>query len=120
MHHYHHHDRLDKASLRAIFRGVKELLILTIIKEKPIHGSELHRILKERYGLDIPRAIIYMLLRKMEDEGLIVSQWDIGESGPAKRIYRITEEGLDHLNDSIELLKKLKNAIEEILSKLER
>mgnify|MGYP000371376384 CR=1 FL=1 len=117
---YHHSKRFDKTSLRAVLRGVKELLILSIIKERPVHGSEIQKILKERYGLDIPKPIVYMLLRRMEEEGYIISQWEIGGSGPAKRVYRITDEGLDHLNYSIELLEKLKKIIEDVLKEIRK
>ncbi len=117
-HHRHHREHEHTFRIGLLFKSVKELVILSIIKEKPIHGSEIHRILKERYDLAIPKPIIYTLLRRMEDRGLIISEWKISDRGPVKRIYRITEEGLDYLNDSIERLKKLRDMINDLLSKI--
>jgi len=115
----HHHHEIDHVTYRFFpVRAIKELLLLSIIREKPIHGSEIYRVLRDRYGLDVPKPIIYMLLRRMEERGLIISEWEMSERGPVKRIYRITEEGLDYLNDSVERLRKLRNIINDILSKL--
>jgi len=118
-HHHHHHHEIDHVTHRFFpVRAIKELLLLSIIREKPIHGSEIYRVLRDRYGLDVPKPIIYMLLRRMEERGLIISEWEMSERGPVKRIYRITEEGLDYLNDSVERLRKLRDIINDILSKL--
>lgn len=115
-HHYHNHAHMDRIHLRE----VKDLLILSIIKENPIHGSEIHRLLKERYNLNIPKPIIYMILRKLEERGMIISEWDLSDRGPVRRIYRMTEEGLDYLNESVNKLKKLRHIIDDLLSKLEK
>jgi DNA-binding PadR family transcriptional regulator len=47
----------------------------------------------------------------MESDGLIVSNWDIQESGPARRIYRITEEGLEYLKFSRKKLRRSRQLI---------
>jgi len=113
--HNHHHSHKDRIHLRE----VKDLLILSIIRENPIHGSEIHRILKEKYNLNIPKPIIYMILRKLEERGMIISEWELSDRGPVRRIYRMTEEGLDYLNESVNRLKELKRIIDDLLSKLE-
>ncbi|RLG63282.1 PadR family transcriptional regulator [archaeon] len=92
-------------------RGLLNLAILCVIKQKPTYGGEIHQKLKEDFGITAPRPLIYTLLRRMEKNGLVASTWDIRESGPARRIYTITEEGLEFLNSSVE---GLKNAVEVI------
>jgi PadR family transcriptional regulator PadR len=52
----------------------------------------------------------------MEGEGLILSNWDIQESGPARRIYRITEEGLEYLKSAMERLKRSSQMIKILLN----
>jgi len=37
---------------------------------------------------------VYRALRALEEEGLVVSEWQAGLPGPAKRTYTLTEEGL--------------------------
>ncbi len=112
-HHYHHYHRISP------FKGIVHLAILNIIREKPVYGSEIYRILRDNYGLDIPAPLVYTLLRRMERRGLIISEWKTEETGPVKRIYRLTDEGLEYLRDSINRLRKIKEIIDNLLSKTE-
>ena len=42
---------------------------------------------------EVPPGMIYRHLRQMEEEKLVVSQWEAEGSGPAKRVYVLTPEG---------------------------
>jgi poly-beta-hydroxybutyrate-responsive repressor len=42
-------------------------------------------------------STVYRTLRRLEKDGLIMSDWDTGDSGPAKRVYSLTEDGEDFL-----------------------
>jgi PadR family transcriptional regulator PadR len=92
-------------------RGVIPIAVLSLIKDKPAHGGEIFQSLQEKYGVDVARPVIYMLLRRLERYGLMLSTWDIPENGPARRRYTITEDGLDHLNYGLERLKKVSKTI---------
>lgn len=96
-------------------KGILSIVSINIIKEKPVHGGEIYQRIKEKYQIDPPRGIIYALLRRMESDGLILSTWDIQESGPARRIYRITDEGMDYLKIAIERVKKTSRMIAILL-----
>ncbi len=100
-------------------RGLLHLAILCVVKEGPVHGSEVHRRVRERFGIDAPRALVYTLLRRMEGRGLVVSAWDVEGSGPARRVYRITERGLDHLAAASRVLRRAIPIIEAIISAAE-
>jgi DNA-binding PadR family transcriptional regulator len=82
----------------APLKGILSIAMVDLIKDKSAHGG-----------------IIYTLLRRMEGDGLIVSEWDIQESGPARRIYRITEEGMDYLRTSMEKLRRSRQLIKILL-----
>ncbi|MEM3616127.1 MAG: PadR family transcriptional regulator [Candidatus Methanomethylicia archaeon] len=97
-------------------RGFAHLAVLKIIKEKSTSGSEIQKTLSENYGFEVPKPIIYGLLRKLEGMGLLISKWDTSEPGPAKRIYTITEEGLEYLQRGLEKVGKFKELIEKLLS----
>jgi len=52
-------------------------------------------------GLDVPSNTLYPLLRRLEDQGLLVSEWK-HDGGRSKRFYRVSREGermLDELAD---------------------
>src|ERR1035437_2013360 len=68
-------------------RGLLPIAVLGLIKDKPAHGGDIYQRLREKFDIETPRPVVYLLLRKFEKGGFIVSTWDIQESGPAKRRY---------------------------------
>jgi len=40
----------------------------------------------------------YRTLRQMEKDGMVRSNWDTSEGGPARRVYSITDVGETYLN----------------------
>lgn len=100
-------------------RGLKGFLkprILLRIAKKPMHGYELLESLSE---IDHPSPPdtggMYRVLRTMEQDGLLISQWETDDSGPAKRIYQLTEEGNRHLNNWIMTLKDTREWLNSFL-----
>lgn len=75
-------------------RGTLILLVLSQMKE-PTYGYNLVKKLNDR---DIPMDAntLYPLMRRLEGQGLLKSQWDTGEGKPRK-YYQITPEGLEVL-----------------------
>lgn len=99
----------------APLRGILRIAIISLIKDNPAHGGQIHQSLKEKFQIDAPRGIIYNLLRRMEGESLILSNWDTHKSGPAIRIYRITDDGLEYVKSALERLKKSRKMINILL-----
>lgn len=58
---------------------------------------------------------VYRHLKTMESMGLIISSWDTTNSGPAKRTFKITEDGYQCLYTWILTLEDYKNTIETFL-----
>jgi len=100
----------------AQLRGVMHIAILSLLKGRDSHGSDLYQSLKDRFGMEAAKPVVYMALRRMERHGLLVSHWDMEDSGPAKRVYKITEDGIDYLNESIGELKKTAEIIERMIA----
>ena len=70
--------------------------ILTVLTEGPIHGYRLAQRINEMVGMcgDKPDVSgIYRFLKKMEATGYVVSSWEAGDKGHAKRLYEITADG---------------------------
>jgi hypothetical protein len=54
--------------------------------------------LEEEFGFEqISAGTLYRTLRQTEKEGLCKSEWETSESGPARRMYSITEAGEEYL-----------------------
>ncbi len=87
--------------------------MLLLLYEKPVHGYQLMESLKE-FGFEdgADPGLVYRNLRKMEQEGIVESEWETAGAGPAKRLYRVTPVGTDfvhrfsiHVQSSIERLE---------------
>jgi poly-beta-hydroxybutyrate-responsive repressor len=72
--------------------------LLLLLAEGASHGYELLEQVHE-LGLDrIDAGGLYRTLRAMEQEDLVHSWWEYARSGPARRTYALTDEGLEWLH----------------------
>jgi DNA-binding PadR family transcriptional regulator len=58
---------------------------------------------------------VYRLLKRMEQRGLVASDWDLSEPGPAKRVYHVTDAGMDCLARWVQTLSEYRSAIDELV-----
>jgi DNA-binding PadR family transcriptional regulator len=85
-------DGLVSTHLQELRRGTVVLACLLILKQ-PNYGYALLELLKER-GFAVDANTLYPLLRRLEKQGLLTSDWNTDESRPRK-FYRTSDEGLD-------------------------
>ena len=60
---------------------------------------------------------LYRLLKRMETEGLLSSAESDSQTGPSKRIYRLTDQGKRCLSRWLESLVEYKKMLEDLLKK---
>lgn len=91
--------------MQELKRGTIVLCVLSRLK-KPMYGYSLVTSLTES-GMSVESNTLYPLLRRLESQGLLTSEWDVSEGKPRK-YYVITEEG----SEIYQLLRRqwLKNA----------
>jgi len=98
--HHHGHWRV----LARVERFAEPALLL-LLRERPAHGYDLLERLPELTGeAKVEMGNLYRLLRALEVEGLVSSEWDDSSPGPAKRRYSITPAGerlLDHWSEAL-------------------
>lgn len=71
-------------------RGTLILLVLSQLRE-PMYGYSLVKKLNDN-GIPMDANTLYPLMRRLEGQGLLKSEWDTAEAKPRK-YYRITEDG---------------------------
>ncbi len=71
-------------------RGVIVLATLSQLRA-PQYGYSLRQALGER-GMTIEEGTLYPLLRRLEGQGLLASEWRI-EDGPPRRYYTLSPQG---------------------------
>lgn len=98
-------------------RGWIQFLIMRILYEKPMHGYQLLRELEEQScGFHrVEHGSIYTLLRRMERRGLVESRWEKTEGGPDKRIYRLTDKGVEALKMGLKSIVKQKPLFDDLV-----
>lgn len=75
-------------------KGHLDLLLLGILSHEPGHGYAVITRLRERTDglLDLTEGAVYPALHRLEDVGLLASEWH-PVSGRRRRLYRITTAG---------------------------
>lgn len=77
-------------------KGVLEMLVLSLICDRPTYGYEMLNRLKDGSGgsLVLKEGTLYPILYRLEDDGLILARWSQGQGRTAtKKIYEATEAG---------------------------
>jgi PadR family transcriptional regulator len=113
----HHHGRWR---VLARVERFAEPALLLLLRERPAHGYDLLERLPELTGESrIEMGNLYRLLRGLEEEGLVSSEWDASSPGPAKRRYAITADGERLLDHWVEALRRSQERTATFLDRYE-
>ena len=87
-----------------------------------MHGYELIERLPEVAGAEtrVDVGNLYRLLRGLEDEGIVTSEWSADLPGPAKRTYELTAEGRALLHRWAESLREAQGVLSSFLERYEQ
>jgi PadR family transcriptional regulator PadR len=80
---------------RELKKGSAELLILSLVKDRPRHGYELGQLIemRSRGALRFNVASLYPLLYRLEKRGWIRGRWVEKAGQRRRRYYRLTSAG---------------------------
>lgn len=85
------YDEVVSGLILELRRGTLILLVLSQLK-KPMYGYNLIKVLEDSC-IPIEANTLYPLMRRLESQGLLKSEWETSESKPRK-YYVLTEDGL--------------------------
>ena len=72
-------------------------IMLLHLRDFNAHGYELMQKITQ-FGFNaVDQGNLYRILRQLEKDGKVTSEWDTASDGPAKRIYSITDAGEQYL-----------------------
>jgi len=96
-----------------LYRFVEPVLLLVLKEKGRSYGYDLLGSLAEHAFTDgeIEKAVLYRTLRRLEQNGYIVSTWDTDTSGPARRVYTLTKDGERHIEEWAQILAKVANSM---------
>jgi PadR family transcriptional regulator, regulatory protein PadR len=101
-------------------RYIQPSILLGLLR-KESYGYELIQNI-QKFGFvegNAPPGMIYRHLRQLEQDGLVLSTWETEGSGPAKRVYTLTDEGKELLAIWIDYLRKQAKNIEAFINYFE-
>ena len=92
--------------------------LLLLLRERKAHGYDLLERLPELTGEErVDVGNLYRVLRALEEQGLVSSEWDESLPGPAKRTYELTEAGGDALDRWAASLAETRTRIDRFLER---
>ena len=93
-----------------------QLLILRILYETKLHGYALiEKINSYQSGRrPIQPGSLYTILRRMEKDGLLDSTWDDKNSRLNRRVYTLTESGVQRLKDGRIMVRSQLNILHDL------
>lgn len=96
-----------------LYRFVEPVVLLMLQKKRRSCGYNLCAELQEHALTDaeIDKAALYRTLRQLEKNGNVKSAWETGEGGPARRVYRLTKQGEEHLEEWAMVLEHLSKSM---------
>ncbi len=101
---------VEKSKKKQAYRHTPAFILLFLAVEDLYGAALLNTLHRELPYYHTDSAVIYRSLQELEEEGSVSSYWETDSSGPAKKWYKITDNGLKRLaefKDDIE--KRMKN-----------
>ena len=79
-----------------LYRLIQPSILLMLYKEKKMYGYSVYKKLIESDVINykgIDPTGLYRTLKKMEDNGLLISEWETDDTAKPVKVYGITKEG---------------------------
>ncbi len=93
-------------------REILAPFVLLAVSMQRAHGYLIEEQLRALGLLGIGMSTLYRTLRQMEGEGYLESTWEPGPTGPARRVYTLTDAGRVWLDTSAAMLDAYRQTID--------
>jgi PadR family transcriptional regulator, regulatory protein PadR len=100
-----------------LLKGNTPTLLLAVLHQGPLHGYAIAREIERRSNeaLHLGEGSLYPALRTLERVGLVVSRWEPQASGPARKIYELTEAGHAEIVTRTRSWREFVEAVENVI-----
>lgn len=94
-------------------RRLNELLVLSLLRRRPMHGYQVSVEVEERSGgfFNLGHGTLYPILHRLESEGFIAGEWSDPASGRARKSYVLTEAGRTRLKEGAREWRALERSL---------
>lgn len=101
-------------------RNFLQPCLLLLLREQPDHGYELAARLRPMHDGDGDAGGVYRALRGLERQGLVRSEWQTSDVGPARRTYYVTPDGIQSLEAQAQGLSQIHEALHVFMERYAR
>lgn len=100
-----------------LLQGTLGILILKALLLGPAHGYAVSRYIEETTDdvLRIEEGSLYPALRRLEDRGLVTSEWGLSENNRRARFYKLTPAGRRYLRAEAAVWLRYSQAVTRVL-----
>ena len=96
-------------------RDILAPFVLLAVSMQRAHGYVIEDYLRAFGLFGVTMSTLYRTLRQMEKDGFLQSTWEPGPTGPARRVYSITDAGHDWLDSSAAMFDTYRQTIDRFL-----
>jgi len=100
-----------------ILQGTLDLLILRTLILGPAHGHTIAHSIEStsENALEVEQGSLYPALHRLEDRGLVSSEWGVSDNNRRAKFYRLTAKGRKELAAATSKWQRMTRAIGLIL-----
>ena len=101
-----------------LLQGTLDLLILRTLSSEPMHGWGISQRIQQlsKDVLQVNQGSLYPALHRLEQQGLIASEWGASENNRQAKYYELTRLGRKQLAAETENWERVAQAVARILA----
>ena len=96
-----------------LVQGTLDLLILKSVAPQPIHGWAIAQRIHEISNrvLVVNQSALYPALHRLENQGWLVAEWRVADTGRRAKFYSLTAAGRKQLKIELASWRRLSSAV---------
>jgi transcriptional regulator len=100
-----------------LLKGTLDILVLKALSWEPKHGYDIIEWVRSQSGglLEIDDAALYQSLHRLEDRGLLRSEWGLSENNRRAKYYELSAAGRKELAAESASWRDYANAVFSVL-----
>ncbi len=100
-----------------VLQGTLDLLILRTLSLQPMHGWGIAQRIQQlsQDVLQVNQGSLYPAVHRLEQKGLIASEWGVTENNRRAKYYRLTASGERQLAKELESWERFTGAVQLVL-----
>ena len=108
---------MNSTSRLEFLRGTLDVLILKALVWGPLHGYAITSLIRRQSddALIVEEGTLYPALWRLENKGLLESEWGLSENNRKAKFYSLTRSGRRHLGEEVKTWEAYALAVAKVL-----